>query len=820
MFGLITAFKDNKGASIGAAVLPNLYLSKATEYSIAITNPRFAPKFNNTSYDNYEGTKTYTGKGKNKIEGERKQDANSAIISMTVDNPTNRHVGKLGFNRHATSLAINLLALGVPMETIIILVNTPIVKEIYFDASKRSYTQSAVEREIRKQFAIIKKEQGDKKLKRPQVTDRLMLDLINQNYEGTYDAKDNLDANLAILGQMFTVNNLMGFTSKMGAVTGLTKGIGKNMIDINRRLTSINDLLSPDAPMNLSPIYTDTWQGAYIKTFKQLSEDLLPLAFLRSSPAFSYMLDGAFKQADLTNPATSSIIEDQISLDLLSYLTIKGYMNNMLDNESHTIATLSNEILYPSSGAETIVDIVDKLKETPQGQNNTFLESFVILTRASSVDNTTGLNLAEANTFNILNAFMKTDLQNDFARLYGSLDTRQSAIDIVNYIMVKDGLQLKYKSLLEAVSPYVLNKFLSHVDTVSDALRNGSDQKMSSVFGATIDELINDFVSGYFKSSASNELLLTLQSTPDIVVLDVSDSKVKVKVNWDIYYSDRDGKPEVQSKTTEGVLLPYRGPRPKYIRLQTQNEGQITIRTYAAESNYVEGNMRGLQYEKEITYEATQKVGSVIQNGIGFMFGDLLTSRQLRNYVSNKADFESNDLISFDEGMGMDSSELTREDFNEFAPGGAGFGRNVAERAMNVPNANIEAVQGGPLEKSEVTLKVDIEAPTVNLADTAKLLEAMNNNEEAVENDDLQVNVIEETDTSLPEMNTVQADLFSGFVVSLDEKYPEMFNFWEDNIQRNPERKKLMREQGAGTFAKWAQKFEDPKLNFEVSRSI
>lgn len=802
MFGLITAFKDNKGASIGAAVLPNLYLSKATEYSIAITNPRFVPKFNNTSYDNYAGTKTYTGKGKNRKEGERKQDANSAIISMTVDNPTNRHVGKLGFNRHATSLAINLLALGVPMETIITFVNTPIVKDIYFESSKRAYSQRAVEKEIGKQFAMIFQEQGNKKFKRPQVTNRLMLDLINQKYDGTYNAKDNLDANLAILGQMYTINNLMGFTSKMSAVTGLTKGIGKNMIDINRRLTNINDLLSDDAPMNLYPIYTDTWQGSYIETFKQLSQDLLPLAFLRSSPAFSYMLDGAFKQADLTNPATSSIIEDQISLDLLSYLTIKGYMNNMLENESHTIATLSNEILYPSSGAETIVDIVDKLKETPQGQNNTFLESFVILTRSSSVDNTTGLNLAEANTFNVLNAFMKTDLQNDFARLYGSLDTRQSAIDIVNYIMVKDGLQLKYKSLLEAVSPYVLNKFLSHVDTVSDALRNGSDQKMNSVFGATIDELVNDFVSGYFKSSAANDLLLTLQSTPGIVVIDVSDSKVKVKVNWDIFYSDKDGKPEQRRTTSEGELLPYRGQRPKYIRLVTKNEGQVTTRTYGTEINYA--GEESLQDQAEITYEPVQKVGSVIQNGIGFMFGDLLTSRQLRNYVSNKADFENNSV--------EDPADIVTEDFNPPNPSSDKF---VAERAMNIPNANIEAVQGGPLEKSEVTLKVDIEAPAVNLADTAKLLEAMNNNEEAVENDDQQVNVIEETDTSLPEMNTVQADLFSGFVVSLDEKYPELFNFWEDNIQRNPERKALMRAQGAGTFAKWAQKFEDPKLNFE-----
>ena len=102
-----------------------------------------------------------------------------------------------------------------------------------------------------------------------------------------------------------------------------------------------------------------------------------------------------------------------------------------------------------------------------------FIDNFVTPLSADAVDNNSGLNLAVANTFRNLSALQKIDLQSGFAKLFGSLDTKDDAQTILNYIMVKDGLQVGYQSLLEAIAPFTLNRFLSHINTVEQAVRGG-----------------------------------------------------------------------------------------------------------------------------------------------------------------------------------------------------------------------------------------------------------------------------------------------------------------------------------------------------------
>ncbi|BCV01435.1 MAG: hypothetical protein CM15mV42_1140 [uncultured marine virus] len=67
--------------------------------------------------------------------------------------------------------------------------------------------------------------------------------------------------------------------------------------------------------------------------------------------------------------------------------------------------------------------------------------------------------------------------------------------------MVKDGMKLGYGSLLEAITPFTYNEFLSQINTAEAALRGRSrDAFFTDTFGLTFDELINDFIKGYLKS--------------------------------------------------------------------------------------------------------------------------------------------------------------------------------------------------------------------------------------------------------------------------------------------------------------------------------
>ena len=114
---------------------------------------------------------------------------------------------------------------------------------------------------------------------------------------------------------------------------------------------------------------------------------------------------------------------------------------------------------------------------------------------------------------------------------------RDSALAIINYMMVKDGLQLTYGTLVDAVSPFIMNGYLSHIQTANIALRDGSDIKMKEVFGLTKEELSKEFVSGYLESNISNSLLNTFNSKSKGVsisdgILTVSFFKLIVSISF------------------------------------------------------------------------------------------------------------------------------------------------------------------------------------------------------------------------------------------------------------------------------------------------
>ena len=200
----------------------------------------------------------------------------------------------------------------------------------------------------------------------------------------------------------------------------------------------------------------------------------------------------------------------KISRDLLSYLTIKAYQQNKLNNDPQSVATLNNNLIYPGGGYESINDVIDRMRTTEAGQNNFFLDNFAISEKATDSKNQTGLNLVNANTFRSLNAGQKVDLQNSFAKLYGSLETKDDALSIINYIMVKDGLQVGYASLLEAVSPFTMDSYLSQIETANKALRTDDDANIKKVFGLNKAELESDFVNNYLQSNINGPLLYTI----------------------------------------------------------------------------------------------------------------------------------------------------------------------------------------------------------------------------------------------------------------------------------------------------------------------
>jgi hypothetical protein len=730
--GKILAFKANKGASIGAFVLPNLYLSLLTEYKSELKSPITV---NGKPYSKYGVTVMENG--------DRKQDVNSSLVTMATDNAKDRNVGKLGLNRNASAVLMNMVALGIPLKTAVLLINVPKVQELYTAAiNKTDMFDAGI-------IALVKAElsESEQKGQTGLITDEILLDAINN---------DNTESEKQILQLFLQVLNLTAFTGNMGAITGLTKGLGKSIVDINTKAESIEKLMDPKALIDLSKIYKGkTFQNTYLKIFYQIKEKLLPATFLTASADFSILADEVFKEMNTNDLSFTEETKEKVRLDLLSYLTIKAYDNHMMNNNSRKVATLNNQILYPSRDSESIVDVTQRLFDWAEinDPNNFFIMNFLDITKADNIDNTTGLNLAMANTFRQISSAQKLDLVNDFNKLYTNVQTKDDAQAIVNYIMVKDGLQLGYGSLLSAIAPQVLNDYLDQVDSVRKTLEG--EVTFGTTFNSTQEELIEEFKDGYLTSNITGPLL------PNLVRSEIKKLPKPVTLKGD--------KLTIKFKDESSIK--------NYIRISNVSElGGATYKTYKANPE-----QEGLTIE----YSEVPTYGSNQQTAIGFMFNTPEFSRptyaENREYVKNKNN---------------QTSEESKMDKMEF---GLSEAAAIQQDVLNDTTNNIVAT-----DKS-------VEANGINMADTDALMKNILEKSAAIENIESEINTLEDTENALPTIDVNEQGQYAMFaedILGEASQFPLLSEGYA-NIMSNPSNKSIMMENKLFPFSNMISEYND-----------
>ena len=96
-------------------------MSLFKEYKIGLGTLKF--DLDGKEYKSFGGTLNENGM--------RKQDLMSSLIVAMTDNAKEFLVSKLGLNAHATRMLANMIQLGVPLETSILLLNQKIIQDIY-----------------------------------------------------------------------------------------------------------------------------------------------------------------------------------------------------------------------------------------------------------------------------------------------------------------------------------------------------------------------------------------------------------------------------------------------------------------------------------------------------------------------------------------------------------------------------------------------------------------------------------------------------------------------------------------------------------------
>jgi len=542
LYGKLRMFANNKegSRSIGAAVLPNLYLNLLQEYDIKIASNKLAGeetlpqiRFGGVTFNSFKNIYELYESGS---QGQRTQYILSALITAATDNAKERLLAKLGLNINALSVVANLVALGVPVKTGVLLVNHPIIRQAYFnEANVGEEEKVSVDRIIRDRISDLQTAfiEVEERSKRVSVTQDLLMsaieapmlkaDISNMDEKelnalresGEITSMDAIEE-VSILEQFLNASKLANTTRYMGELLNLTNGLGKGLEAIDDRNEAIEKLginlsdkqyeaLGTDKPMvDVRKIFKgNTWQAGYLQRFEEFTEKLLPKVVLSASPLFRRVTSEVIFQSTINR--LPGEIKDKtkvkVARDFLSYLTIKAYMHNGMANNAQSIASLSNGLIYNQEGVENIVSVINRLKQTEAGADNYFLNSFIITEKANLEGNKTGLNLASSNTFLIYNDSQKLDIQNGFMTLYADPVTRADAKTLVHYMMVKDGLQYGYKSIVESVAPLALDSYLSHIDTVQIAMERPNDTIFKSTFGMSLDNLVIDFMQGYLTSA-------------------------------------------------------------------------------------------------------------------------------------------------------------------------------------------------------------------------------------------------------------------------------------------------------------------------------
>ena len=709
--GKIKAFQANKGASIGAIVLPNLYLSLLSEYGI---KSKFPISFNGKEYFDY---------GKKLLEnGMRKQDVISALVTMATDNAKDRLVGKFSLNKNASAVVTNLIALGVPLKTAILLINNPTVQELYTESINKSDQYDA---------GIIKlvKDRIDKKEndKFSGISDALLLESI----DGKVTAQQTKDI-LNVFLQALEINK---FTGNMGSITGLTKGLGKNIAEVNERAENIEKLFAEDALMDLTPIYKgNTYQNTYLRIFYQIKNRLLPSAFLTASEGFTDIVTPVLNSMDTSNNSFTNEVAEDVRVDLLSYLTLKSYNWHMMNNNSQKVAHLSNQILYPSASGQSIVNIMEELKAWADvnDPNNFFVTNFVDVQAADNIDNSSGLNLALSNTFRNISADQKVDLVNDFTKLYSNASTKEYAQAIIDYIMVKDGLKLGYGSLLEAIAPQVLSQYLNQIDTVRKALTGEST--FESVFGVDKETISKEFSEGYLESNINGAKLVTYTRPIETGTLPKN-------------VSEKAGNVEIKVNNGSEVK--------EYVRIATELENGVLYKTYKRDGLPIEIG------KQTVFYTEIQPKGSNQQWAGGFMFDTVEFSRP--TYTDNRAYVKTKNGLTTKQDDQIDRMEFGLTDAS-----------SIASEALQSENAEVVA------DEKSATVN------GINISDTKGLLDNLISNSEEVEEQVLAANTIE--DIVMPELDPneqIQYSIFSEEINDESAQYPYLADGYYAAIKNN-----------------------------------
>ena len=603
---------------IGAVVPPNVIFNFLKEQGVSLRK-EFGSFFidgkpYNTLVDNENGIK----------ELRRSQYIISNLISAATDDAKERLLSKLGYVKKAIKAVETMVAYGVPLHTATMLINTDTIRRIISEDNYGGELKLAIAELVNKGIEPVA--------------------VTTKSIEKAMVAGEASEAELLGIYQLMNkVNTVVSFADEMISIFRLNNGFGKDFSALRDRQQNIDALglyIKGDVfkemryrgapmPMDLRKAFgintpmnepTSHFIGEYLRINKEFTESILPQIFLTQTPEFKEMYESVMSYTYTQLNARGSKLKTKIHKDILAYITLKAYMKQVFETEAGAVigGSLSNEFIYPGESNFNINKVITDLRAKYQDRDNYFLDYFLYNRPFDSADNKTGMNTIVTNSFGKLSDNEKVRIQNGFQSLYGERETRADAMHILHYIMIKDGLQYDFGSVLDAITPFGLEKYLQASKNAFAAFKG--DKSFEDVFGMSFIELSNELASNYGESTSHARNLVTVNT------------KMLTQNKHSITQVDKGASIVIQrQQRSDAPKLGF----PRFMQIKDFVTGGSTYYrlTQAADVNGKESTsidinaILGRVVADKVTYERFVPKGSFKQSAIGFMFDNENFSR-------------------------------------------------------------------------------------------------------------------------------------------------------------------------------------------------
>lgn len=763
MLGKTSAFKNNKeGANnIGPAVNAMLVYSLLNKYGIGMRR-----KFNKETLEDDIFKLTIDGKIFDSYENTIATDGNrimnniSTVVSAMTDNAKERLAAKFNMSMSAIGTLCNMLAQGVPMKTTVSMLLQPSIKQ-YFDATKRfSYNFSDRSDKMLNGEKVQKAEIG-----------KFLLDSIKATIpEGEFDANyairteellahtrgeaNNPMLQWKVLNDYMQMETQSRFYSSISQIIKLAKGLGTSFDygdDIRENMDKLGlnmndkDFSDSKIPFDVRQILTGKDSSLpyhnitsnYIKIFNQINE-LSKSLFIEKTNTFGRIKDIVFSNMDFSKDEFNIPEEaEKMKKNLISYLTFKSYIKLMNDEgKSSRVAGLSNRLIYDNiEGGANVRNIVDVLRMAREAAPDNYLVKKFLMTVPTTIkqkgsivknpNNKDGINKVESNTWAKISNTRAEMLQDSFKELYNNPETKQYAITLFNYLIVKDGLQFKSGSFMKLVPNFMFYDVLRGTTRANEVMKLDTkslsqselDQKYRDTFGNTQSEIFNDFIDVYlsninnsfhipqitgvvknnvekkgikYSSDLKNELLINIFADVRESQINsrIEDGKLIVESNAGTPLTDSEksnlsqnltdikdsgfrienyednGKKRVEVNFPYIITVPTGKNQKTYYKLTSV--GNIGVKQDAKASDFIKlGNT--ISTGTRATYTQIQLKGSRAQTSIGQMFGNLPDTNSIST-AKTQTSLPGNNSQIVDASTDADIlGNMSMEEFEQFA---------------------------------------------------------------------------------------------------------------------------------------------------------